>query len=58
MATWKRKKSDTETTLKIETCHDSTNVTISSTSLETGKRFAWDTINIPLETLKEMVNAQ
>lgn len=58
MATWKRKKTDTETTLMLETRGDSTNVTIFSVSLETGKKFAWDTINIPLDTLKEMVNAQ
>jgi hypothetical protein len=58
MAIWKRKKTDTETTLKIETHLDSTNITIFSVSLETGQKFAWDQINIPLETLKEMVNAQ
>ena len=58
MSTWSRKKTDTETTIKIETCHGSTNVTIFSVSSETGQKFAWDQINIPLETLKEMVNAQ
>lgn len=58
MATWKRRKASTETTLKIETREDSTNVTVSSVSIETGKLLAWDQINIPLETLKEMVEAQ
>ena len=57
MATWKRKRADTETTLKMETKRDETQLTISTVN-DVGRMFAWDSINIPLETLKEMVNAQ
>ena len=58
MATWKQIARNVETTLMIETQGESTSVTMFSLSFETGKDSRGITINIPLETLKEMVNAQ
>lgn len=57
MATWKSVKADMETTLKIETINETTRVTVASVN-DAGTMFAWDSIAIPLKTLKEMVNAQ
>jgi len=58
MARWTVKRNSVETTLKIETYGGLAEVTISSKKTYDGAFVAHDEIRIPLETLKEMVDAQ
>ena len=58
MTRWTAKRNSIETTLKIETFGGLSEVTVSSKKTYDGESTAHDKIRIPLETLKEMVNAQ
>jgi hypothetical protein len=58
MTKWTAKRNSEETTLKIETFGGMSEVTISSRETYDGISTAHDSIRIPLDALKDMVNAQ
>ena len=58
MTRWTAKRNSIETTLKIETFGGLSEVTVSSRETYNGISTAHDSIRIPLDELRRMVNEQ